>query len=105
MAVLAHMFACMWVAAGNYHNEDNWISRRNLTDDDWEIIYLNALYFSITTMTTVGFGDISAINKYEVCVAIILVLSSSCMFAYVFNTITFIIKDLDDRKGQIKHDL
>jgi voltage-gated potassium channel Kch len=24
----------------------------------WDIKYLNALYFSIVTMTTVGFGDI-----------------------------------------------
>jgi len=46
-------------------------------------------------MTTVGFGDISASNNYEVGVAICLILFSSCIFAYVFSTITTILKDLD----------
>ena len=34
-------------------------------EEPWDIRYIWSLYFSITTMTTVGYGDISATNQYE----------------------------------------
>ena len=103
--MLAHIFACVWIATGKSTDSNNWIELRGLSNSSWMEIYLNGLYFSITTMTTVGFGDITATNKYEVGVAICLILFSSCIFAYVFNTITSILKDLDQDKSKFKHDL
>lgn len=56
-------------------------------------------------MTTVGYGDITPVNPFEVSVCICLILFSSCIFAYVFNTITSILKDLDADRSKLKHDM
>ena len=86
--ILAHFFACVWIATGKHSGSNNWIETRGISNCHWMEIYLNGLYFSVTTMTTVGFGDITATNIYEVGVDICLILFSSCIFAFVFNTIT-----------------
>lgn len=105
VVLLAHCFACVWIGVGQHSMNNNWIVQRDLQNSHWLEIYLNGLYFAITTMTTVGYGDITPINPYEVSVSICLTLFSSCIFAYVFNTITSILKDLDANKSKIKHDL
>ncbi|CAD8075722.1 unnamed protein product [Paramecium primaurelia] len=105
VVLLAHCFACVWIGIGQHSMNNNWIVQRDLHNSHWLEIYLNGLYFAITTMTTVGYGDITPINPYEVSVSICLTLFSSCIFAYVFNTITSILKDLDANKSKIKHDL
>lgn len=56
-------------------------------------------------MTTVGYGDIIPVNIYEVITCICLTLFSSCIFAYIFNTITSILKDFDAKKSKVKHDV
>ncbi|CAD8125762.1 unnamed protein product [Paramecium sonneborni] len=105
VVLLAHCFACVWIGIGQHSMDQNWIEQRGLQDSHWIQIYLFGLYFAITTMTTVGYGDITPINSYEVLVSICLTLFSSCIFAYVFNTITSILKDLDADKSKVKHDL
>ncbi|CAK82651.1 unnamed protein product (macronuclear) [Paramecium tetraurelia] len=105
VVLLAHCFACVWIGVGQHSLNNNWIVLRDLQNAHWLEIYVNGLYFAITTMTTVGYGDITPINPYEVSVSICLTLFSSCIFAYVFNTITSILKDLDANKSKIKHDL
>ncbi|CAD8213605.1 unnamed protein product [Paramecium octaurelia] len=105
VVLLAHCFACVWIGIGQHSMDKNWIVQRGLEDSHWIQIYLTGLYFAITTMTTVGYGDITPINAYEVLVSICLTLFSSCIFAYVFNTITSILKDLDADKSKVKHDL
>ncbi|CAD8121507.1 unnamed protein product [Paramecium sonneborni] len=105
VVLLAHCFACVWIGVGQHSMSNNWIVQRNLDNSHWLEIYLNGLYFAITTMTTVGYGDITPINPFEVSISICLTLFSSCIFAYVFNTITSILKDLDANKRKIKHDL
>lgn len=105
VVLLAHGFACIWIGIGQHSMKENWIEARGLADSDWIEIYLNGLHFVITTMTTVGYGDITPKNIYEVVTCICLVLFSSCIFAYIFNTISFILKDIDTKKSKVKHDV
>jgi hypothetical protein len=53
-------------------------------------VYLWALYFSCTTFTTIGYGDITVQNDTEAAVAIVLMLVSAACFAQclaVFSTL------------------
>ena len=64
-----------------------WIETFKLVDENWEIRYLNSLYFSIITMVTVGYGDIAPINIYEKIYMICMVVISCGVFAYCVNCI------------------
>ena len=66
-----NMAACLWISLGIL--EDGWVKNRSWIDEDCDPvhvheltengffhIYWNSVYFVVTTMTTVGYGDMSA---------------------------------------------
>lgn len=69
--LLAHIMACIWIILGRI-DEDSWVNQymigkspgvEDITDEliygEATNIYTNAFYFILTTITTVGYGDIT----------------------------------------------
>lgn len=71
--IIVHIVSCMWVffskLSVSEDNEDdtNWIIAGDYNDDKIQPsdVYLVSFYYIITTMTTVGYGDISPTNALE----------------------------------------
>ena len=119
MMILAHWIACIWImtatlqAAGVYTWLDNFIefygycsangdcpSRSELLDNlnglsKGQDVYAAALYWSITTITSVGYGDITPRNPDEMLIAAVLLLMSSCLWAYIIGNATTIVSTGD----------
>jgi len=57
----------MWVFAASFADEEHssWMKARELDLSEVGANYLTSLYFTVTTITTVGYGDISANNGIE----------------------------------------
>jgi len=59
----------------------------DVTYDEW----VTSFYWAITTMSTIGYGDISAHTELERSVAVVVMILGCCFFAWATGTITNVI--------------
>ena len=104
--VLIHCCACMYVYVALAEDRANsWLS---LVDDlsfdasDAQI-YATALYFATATITTVGFGDIGAVNTAERIVVTFSMLIGALAFAYLVGAIGSAIQLYSIRNARQRH--
>jgi hypothetical protein len=59
-----HILACVWIFIGRYEVEskNNWIVMGGYADLDDNELDVIALYYTVTTTVTVGYGDITPKN-------------------------------------------
>ena len=69
----AHLIACLWYLCGVTGGDRGWIVGVEETADTSSVtrMYLMSFYWSFTTMTTVGFGDITGATGLEQAFSII----------------------------------
>ena len=67
--------------------------------------YIYALYWAITTMTTVGYGDITATNPIEICFSIFVEILGCAIFGYMINIIGMILSDMRKAKETLEEEI
>jgi len=58
--MMTHVVACMWIIMANMDSDKDNSWKVGYSDATKSNIYLTAVYFTVTTITTVGYGDMSA---------------------------------------------
>ncbi|KAL5005757.1 hypothetical protein ScPMuIL_016915 [Solemya velum] len=119
-ALLAHWLACVWYAIGNEElnsSPPNWtvgwlfeLSERidqpmnynRSNKPDLITSYITALYFTCSSLTSVGFGNVSANTNIEKIFSVCAMLVGAMMHAVVFGNVTAIIQRMYARR-QIYH--
>ncbi|EAS04119.2 cation channel family protein (macronuclear) [Tetrahymena thermophila SB210] len=93
LLLVAHFIACGFFYVGTTGlGEENWINKNNLQNKEWTIQYLNSIYFSVITMITIGYGDITPISPQEKIYVMSITFIGSGLFAYSINAIGEIIR-------------
>lgn len=57
LTYVAHLFSCIWFWFSSIDHENSWILSKGLQNLTWSSQYLEAFYFAIVTMLTIGYGD------------------------------------------------
>ena len=81
-----NIFICFHIYMGR-QNYPNWIIETNNQDKDFINLYLVSLYFLITTITSVGYGDITCVSLGETIFQIILLTIGVIAYSWVVSTI------------------
>lgn len=98
IAFVTHLLGCVWVMIAKTNSERNWV--RKYTGESYEDIsngdlYIMAFYFAATTLTTVGYGDISADNRVERFFGIIMLFGGVIVYAYAAGSLSSLITNYD----------
>uniref|UniRef100_H3DK56 Potassium voltage-gated channel, subfamily H (eag-related), member 8 n=1 Tax=Tetraodon nigroviridis TaxID=99883 RepID=H3DK56_TETNG len=122
-ALLAHWMACIWYIIGKMEmeaNSYNWdigwlhelgkrlespyyiIGGVNGTSSGPSIrsVYIASLYFTLSSLTSVGFGNVSANTDAEKIFSVCVMLIGALMHALVFGNVTAIIQRMYSRWSQ-----
>lgn len=95
VAFIGHWMACLFFQIGSLETEfgdTSWQLNIDLTDREIDEKYITSLYWSFTTMTTTGYGDIYPVTNMEKLFVIVCMLVSCGVFAYVVGSIETIVR-------------
>jgi hypothetical protein len=86
----------------------NWIETyfkgNNLSEDELSL-YITSIYWSITTMLTVGYGDVLPVNYKEKLYAIATMLIGCCLFGYIMNSIGGIFDHINNNAKALRQEM
>jgi len=110
--IVCHVGTCLWLiiafAVNDYDNEykGTWLSEYFETyGKDSTSLYYISLYWTITTITNVGYGDISGTNNIERFFTIIMVLMGVILFSTTTGSLTSIITNADNSDSKYQEKL
>ena len=93
---LTHFCSCFLVYLGR-NIYPGWIIVRQIQDESFLYIYLTAIYYLMTTLTTVGYGDIIILTTYERIYQIILLIVGTCAYSWILTFISNYIKKMNEQ--------
>jgi CRP-like cAMP-binding protein len=99
--IASHLVSCAWIAMGGITPSHNSGITLNQSSAD---TYLQAFYWTITTLTTIGYGDISPdlAVKGQVIFTIITQLLGAGMYGFIIGNISNLIANMDIAKSAHK---
>jgi potassium channel len=104
--LLSHVVTCFWLIMARFVQDDNegsW-AKSTMTPDqlygDHYTKYVIALYWTLQTITTVGYGDTPIINNYERMFAQLIMLVGVILFSAVNGTLISILESLKDHSDK-----
>uniref|UniRef100_A0A8C2BA35 Potassium voltage-gated channel, subfamily H (eag-related), member 5a n=1 Tax=Cyprinus carpio TaxID=7962 RepID=A0A8C2BA35_CYPCA len=118
--LVAHWLACIWYSIGDYEvidkatnsiKTDSWLYqlaisigtpyRYNVSGSgQWEdgpskhTLYISSLYFTMTSLTTIGFGNIAPTTDGEKIFSVAMMMVGSLLYATIFGNVTTIFQQM-----------
>lgn len=97
MFIMSHLSACFYyfTAKISDFDESTWVSRLDLLDSSIYQKYVTSLYWSIQTVTTMGYGDVPAVTIIEKIIAILWMIVGVGFYSLTISNISILIHDLN----------
>ncbi len=94
LGIATHWLACGWLAMGGGNIRGEGVSR-----------YIGGLYWAVTTLATVGYGDIAPQNDLQRLYAMGVMIFGVATFGYVIGNITRILANIDPAKARYQENM
>lgn len=92
----------IFIAQFDPGSKNTWIFVGDYYDLDDISLYVTSLYFTTTTILTVGYGDISAQSVSEKLLCILLMLIGTLSFSFFTGSLSSIISNYDSSEAKLK---
>ena len=105
--LLNHLAACIWyyVARVQEFEPECWVTRLGYIDSSDIEIYTISFYWTLTTVTTVGYGDINAGTNIERVYNLFLMSFGVIMYSFAIGSLSSIVSTLDDKTAEMNQKL
>lgn len=102
---IAHIYACIWHYISFRQRTETdltWLTVTGLEGADWKVRYVYACYWALTTMVTVGYGDITPQNMDEIVFCVFTLVSGCLVSGYCLNKIGSSLSKIEERDRELK---
>ena len=82
-----HIVSCIHIYIGR-HTYPSWIHKNEFQNYPFSILYIISIYYIITTMTTVGYGDIQGDSFLEIIFRLILLAIGIIVYSWLISSIS-----------------
>eukprot|EP00126_Sphaerothecum_destruens_P007067 Sdes_comp19667_c0_seq1m11523 len=97
--LIAHWCASGWWLVGHHiegENSSSWVSTyKSKRDGVIHDPYLTSLYFCVTTLSTVGYGDVTPETMLERVYVVCMMFLGTLVYAFIFGNVSSIVSNLD----------
>ena len=99
VSLCIHLMACFWYFSARFadFSPDTWVVRNSFVDEGMMYQYLAALYWTVTTTVTVGYGDISARTELEMVLSICWMLIGVGFYTYTVGSLSSFLISIDTK--------
>lgn len=103
VAISAHLVAVAWHMIWLLEGKpmEGWGTNAVLSNAPALEAYIHSLYWAVTVLTTVGFGDITPTTEIEILFTIVVMFIGVTIYAYIIANITMLIPRIQG--GRIEH--
>ena len=101
VVMVSHIVCCFWWAAATSFSSYTWYDDQNLRDAPLLDKYTASLYWTVTTLSTVGYGDIVPVNSSEQLASIFVMMLGGVSFGYVVGSMSSLMSSLDFSSSKV----
>ena len=94
LLVFSHWLGSIFHEMTAFEHHDNWLYEHHIEHDSDLVKYVYSLYYAMTTVTTVGFGDVHGTNALERGYAIITTFIGANLYALILALLSLVISQL-----------
>lgn len=100
--ICVHNLACLWHFAAKFNsfNDDTWVVRIGYIDKPNSSRYLASMYWTVATIATVGYGDISAKTDIELIFSVLTMGIGVAFYSMIISSVTSLISSIDVKEAK-----